>query len=98
MRGGGHEAGLFGGLAWHKISLHQRGKTMTPYVNTSKKMSKRLFDALTLHEFSCAAKNTQSVTEESVRQFLEQRFDKKLADQFSPDCLLIGQASSSHLP
>ena len=71
---------------------------MTPYVNTSKKMSKRLLEALTLHEFSCSAKNIQSVTEESVRQFLESRFNKKLADQFSVDCLITAPSSSNPQP
>lgn len=66
---------------------------MTPYVNTSAKMPKRLFDALTLHEFFCAASDIQSVTETSVKEFLEQRFNKSLADKFKPEYLLKGQSA-----
>lgn len=66
---------------------------MTPYVNTSEKMPKRLFDALTLHEFVCAAKEIKFVTEESVKEFLEERFSKELSDKFKPEYLLKGRVS-----
>lgn len=66
---------------------------MTPYINTSVKMPKKLFDALTLHEFSCAAQDISFVTESSVKSFLSDRFGPALAEKFRPEYLLKAQVS-----
>jgi hypothetical protein len=76
-----------------KFLTNKEEQKMTPYVNTSKKMPKRLFDALTLHEFSCGAKNIQFVTEDSVKEFLKQRFGEKLSEKFKPEYLIKAPAS-----
>jgi hypothetical protein len=64
---------------------------MSPIVNTDKKMPKTMLEALTLHETFCVASKINSVTTDQVKQFLEQRFSKKLADQFRDDYLFNSQ-------
>lgn len=65
---------------------------MSPIVNTDKKMPKAMLEALTLHETFCIASRINVVTTEQVKQFLEQRFNQKLAAQFDPDYLFNNQA------
>lgn len=65
---------------------------MSPIVNTDKKMPKAMLEALTLHETFCMASGINVVTTEQVKQFLEQRFNQKLAAQFDPDYLFNNQA------
>lgn len=65
---------------------------MSPIVNTDKKMPKAMLEALTLHETFCIASGINVVTTEQVKQFLEQRFNQKLAAQFDPDYLFNNQA------
>ena len=64
---------------------------MSPIVNTDKKMPKAMLEALTLHETFCIASGINVVTTEQVKQFLEQRFNQKLAEQFDPDYLFNNQ-------
>lgn len=61
---------------------------LTPFVNTDTKMPKSVFDALTLHEFSCLARQVASVTEADVREFLTSRFGVKMAEKFKPEYLI----------
>lgn len=64
---------------------------LSPYVNVQVKMPKRMIDALTVHEFHCISKQIKSVTDESVKQFLIDRYDQLIADQFKPEYLLNSQ-------
>jgi hypothetical protein len=63
-------------------------ETLTPYVNTDVKIPRKMLDALTLHEFSCAAQDIHAVSAQSVEAFLLTRFSKKLASQFKPEYLI----------
>jgi len=56
-------------------------------------MSKKMFAALGLHETRCVVTGVQSVTEESVRAFLADRFGEKLATTFDPKFLFNIQDS-----
>lgn len=60
---------------------------MTPTVNVDVPMSKAMLDALTLHETYCVASGIESVTHESVCEFLSQRFGDPIANQFKTDYL-----------
>lgn len=60
---------------------------MSPLVNTDVKMPKAMFEALGIYETICVVSKVNSVTTEQVKQFLEQRYGKKLADQFKPEYL-----------
>lgn len=64
---------------------------LSPYVNVQVKMPKRMIDALTVHEFYCISKQIKSVTDESVKQFLIDRYDLSMADQFKPEYLFNSQ-------
>lgn len=66
---------------------------MTPYVNVDVKMSKDMLRALTLHEFFCIGLKIESVTEESVKSFLKERFNEKLANGFKPEFLFSSQVA-----
>ena len=61
---------------------------MTPFVNVDVKMSNDIQSALTMHEFHCIGKQIKSVNEQSVRQFLTDRYDLSMADKFKPEYLL----------
>ena len=61
---------------------------LTPYVNVQVKMPKEMFNSLTKHEFYCIGKQIKSVTEESVREFLAERYDLSIANKFKPEYLL----------
>lgn len=61
--------------------------TLSPIVNTDVKMSVKMLNALCLHETRCVVTGVQSVTEESVRAFLANRFGEKLATTFDPKFL-----------
>jgi hypothetical protein len=60
---------------------------MTPTVNTDVPMTKAMLDALTLHETFCVASGIETVTHESVCEFLFQRFGEPMANQFKADYL-----------
>lgn len=61
---------------------------LSPYVNVEVKMPKDILRALVTHEFNCIGKQLDSVTEESVKQFLLDRYSQSMADKFKPDYLL----------
>jgi hypothetical protein len=63
-------------------------ETLTPYVNTDVKIPRKMRDALTLHETSCCVRGVKTVSEQTVRQFLTDRYDANLAAMFSPKYLL----------
>jgi protoporphyrinogen oxidase len=60
---------------------------MTPLVNTEVPMSKTMLDALTLHETFCVASGIETVTHESVCEFLSQRFGEQVANKFKSEYL-----------
>jgi hypothetical protein len=60
---------------------------MTPIVNVDVPMSKSMLDALTLHETFCVASGIETVTHESVCEFLSQRFGDQVANKFKPEYL-----------
>lgn len=66
---------------------------LSPLVNTDVKMSKKMLAALGLHETRCVVTGVQSVTEESVRAFLVDRYGEKLATTFNPKFLFNIQDS-----
>jgi hypothetical protein len=60
---------------------------LSPIVNTDIKMSKKMFDALCLHEMRCMVTGVHQITEESVKTFLTERCGEKLASTFQPHFL-----------
>ena len=60
---------------------------MKTLVNTEAKIPKKLFESLCLFETWCVAKRKDSVSEQEVKQWLEERFGLKMADQFKPEFL-----------
>lgn len=66
---------------------------LSPIVNTDVKMPRKMFEALTLHETCCLVTNVHSVTEDSVKEFLCNRYGEKLADNFDPKFLFNSQVS-----
>jgi hypothetical protein len=62
--------------------------TLSPYVNTDVKIPRKMLEALTLHEVSCAARGIETVSEPAVRQFLADRFNPALALRFKPEYLI----------
>jgi hypothetical protein len=60
---------------------------MTPTVNVDVAMPKPMLDALTLHETFCIASGIETVTHESVCDFLSKRFGEQMANQFRPEYL-----------
>jgi len=52
------------------------------------KMPKDILRALVTHEFNCVGKQINSVTEESVKQFLLDRYSQSMANKFKPEYLL----------
>ena len=61
---------------------------LSPYVNVEVKMPKDILRALVLHEFNCVGNQINSVTEESVKQFLVDRYSQSMADKFKTEYLL----------
>lgn len=64
---------------------------LSPYVNVEVKMPKDILRALTMHEFNCVGRQINSVTEESVKQFLANRYSQSMVDKFKPEYLLSSQ-------
>jgi len=60
---------------------------LSPIVNTDIKMSKQMLEALGLHETRCVVTGVKTVTEESVRAFLSDRYGEKFASKFDPKFL-----------
>lgn len=60
---------------------------LLPIVNTDQKMPAKMLEALGLHETRCVVTGVKSVTEESVRSFLADRYGDKFASAFDPKSL-----------
>jgi hypothetical protein len=65
--------------------------TLSPIVNTDIKMPAKMLEALGLHETRCVVTGVQSVTEESVKAFLANRYSEKFASTFDPKFLFSSQ-------
>ena len=66
---------------------------LSPIVNTDIKMPAKMLEALGLHETRCVVSGIESVTEESVRKFLADRYSEKFASKFDPKFLFSNQAA-----
>jgi len=66
--------------------------TLLPIVNTDVKIPAKMLEALTLHEMRCVVTGVESVTQESVKAFLLERYGAKLANNFKPEFLFSSQA------
>jgi hypothetical protein len=64
---------------------------LSPIVNTEVKMPAKMLEALGLHETRCVVTGVKSVTAESVKAFLTDRFGEKLASKFDPAFLFSNQ-------
>jgi hypothetical protein len=60
---------------------------MIPVVNMEIKMPSKMFKALCRLETVCAVTQTESMSEDRVREWLENTFDKALAESFRPEFL-----------
>lgn len=67
------------------------GMILSPIVNTEVKMPSKMLEALGLHETRCVVTGVQSVTEESVKSFLADRYGEKFAATFNPKFLFNSQ-------
>lgn len=63
---------------------------MSPIVNVDVPMPKDILNALGVHEAYCIVSGIESVTTESVIEFLTNRYGKKLAAKFKPQYLFGG--------
>jgi hypothetical protein len=54
-------------------------------------MPAKMLEALGLHETRCVVTGVKSVTEESVKAFLTDRYGEKLASTFDPKFLFSSQ-------
>jgi hypothetical protein len=77
-----------GGL---KIGSLESAMNLTPIINTSVKMPRKMLDALNRHEAVCVVRGVQSVTEDQVRGFLRERHGDKLAADFRAEYLFSTQ-------
>ena len=64
---------------------------LSPIVNTDIKMPAKMLEALGLHETRCVVSGIKSVTEESVRKFLADRYSENFANKFDPNFLFSNQ-------
>jgi hypothetical protein len=64
---------------------------LSPIINTDVKMPAAMMDALNIHEAICVVTKVESVTEESVREFLRNRYGAKFAASFKPEYLFSSQ-------
>jgi len=60
---------------------------LSPIVNTDVKMPAKMLDALGLHETICIVTGVHEVTEQSVVEFLIERYGDKFAATFKPEYL-----------
>lgn len=66
---------------------------MIPVVNTEAKMPRKMFNALCRLETVCAVTQRQSMSEQEVRDWIAQTFDKALAESFRPEFLFRSPSS-----
>lgn len=64
---------------------------LSPIVNTDIKMSVKMLEALILHETRCVVTGVTNVTDQSVREFLSDRYGDALAKKFEPRFLFSNQ-------
>jgi hypothetical protein len=64
---------------------------LSPIVNTDIKMPAKMLEALGLHETRCVVTSVESVTEESVKAFLTDRYGEEFANTFNPKFLFSNQ-------
>jgi hypothetical protein len=60
---------------------------MSPIVNTEINMPQDIFDAIVLHETYCVVSGIETITPESVKEWIFDRMGKDLADKFDPSYL-----------
>jgi hypothetical protein len=56
-------------------------------------MPKDMLKALTMHEFYCIGSEIKEVTQQSVQEFLTDRYSKEMSDKFKTEYLFNIQAS-----
>jgi len=56
-------------------------------------MPKDILRALTMHEFYCIGSEIKEVTTQSVKEFLTDRYGKKMSDKFKTEYLFNIQSS-----
>jgi hypothetical protein len=64
---------------------------LSPIVNTDIRMPAKMLEALGLHETRCVVTSVESVTEESVKAFLTDRYGEEFANTFNPKFLFSNQ-------
>ena len=67
--------------------------TLSPIVNTDVKMPAKMLNALGLHETRCVVTGVHEVTENSVKEFLSDRYGSQFASTFDPKFLFNSQVS-----
>jgi hypothetical protein len=71
---------------------------LLPIVNTETKMPKKMLDALTLFETYCVVSNINSVTYQSVIDYLTSHYGIELSQRFKPQYLFSTQDSAISQP
>ena len=66
---------------------------LSPIVNTEIKMPAKMFAALSLHETRCIVTGVKSVTNESVKAFLSDRYGEEFANTFDSKFLFNNQGA-----
>ena len=61
---------------------------LSPYVNVEVKMPQDMLSALTKHEFYCIGNQIKLVTEESVKEFLLNRYSLSMSEKFKSEYLI----------
>lgn len=67
--------------------------TLSPIVNTDVKMPAKMLNALGLHETRCVVTGVHEVTENSVKEFLSDRYGSQFASTFDSKFLFSSQVS-----
>lgn len=67
--------------------------TLLPVVNTEEKMSKKMFDALSLFETYCVVSGIDTVTYQQVIDYLTSHYGSELFQHFMPKYLFSTQVS-----
>ena len=71
---------------------------LLPIVNTETKMPKKMLNALTLFETYCVVSNINSVTYQSVIDYLTSHYGIELSQHFKPQYLFSTQDSAISQP
>jgi len=62
-------------------------KLMKPTINCDVKMPKKMMEALNLYETHCVVFEIKTTTQEKVKAFITEKYNKKLADKFKDEYL-----------